>query len=94
MAILSQYPATGGVKGSNQRRILAAKKVPNTLRHLFCGLVGEGDRQNVPGAYSMFMDKVRYTVGNNPRLSGTCAGEDKEWAFGMQDGLLLRWVEM
>ena len=64
------------------------------LAHLACGLVGEGDGQDLVRLHPAGVDQVRDAMREHTRLAGARAGDDEEGPFGVDDGFPLRGVEI
>ncbi len=94
MAVLAQDSAAAGMKGGNQGGIAGTEQLLHPLGHLFGCLVGKGHGQDVPVTHPMFTDQMHNPVGDHPGLAGTGPGQDQKRAFGMLNGLLLRFVEV
>ena len=65
----------------------------HALAHLLCGLVGEGDCQDVPGRDTFVGDQVGDAVRYDARLAGAGAGENEQRAFRVFDGSALFRIE-
>ncbi len=61
--------------------------------HLRCGLVGEGERGDMPGFIAAVFDQVRDFLRDHARLAGTGASQHQTWAIHVFDGFTLRGVE-
>ena len=65
----------------------------DTFTHLGCGLVGEGDGENLAGGRAVGCEQVGDAVGEHARLAGAGARDDEQGRAGVQYGLLLAVVE-
>ena len=72
--------------------LLLAEDLGQPLVHFAGGLVGERDRQDLPGR-DPGLDQVGDAVDQDPRLAGPGAGQDEERPAGMEHGGLLLGVE-
>jgi hypothetical protein len=63
------------------------------LLHLRGGLVGEGDRHDLPGVHVALGEQPADAVGEHPRLARAGAGDDEQRRAGVHDGLDLARVE-
>ena len=71
----------------------AADQVADALAHLRRRLVGERDREDLPGTGLPGRQQVGDPVGEDAGLAGAGAGEDQERAAGVLDRFALRRVE-
>ncbi len=69
------------------------QEVSKTLAHLGGRLVGEGDRQDLPGTHALVVDHVRDAVGKHARLARARAREHEQRALGALGRLALGGVE-
>ena len=92
--IAPEDTSTGSMKCGDKRHIAAAEQLGDAFGHFFGRLVGERDRQNVPGAHPLFTNKPGDTIGDNPRLARTGTGQNQQRSFAVQNGLFLRRVEV
>ena len=72
---------------------LVAHDLGHALLHLPCGLVGEGQGQDVPGVQAR-REKVGYLVGQDPGLARSCAGYHQRGAVAIGHGFALAVVEL
>ena len=61
--------------------------------HLACGLVGESQREDMPGVVAA-VQQVHNLVGEDTRFAGPCSGDDQFGASEILDGGALRVVEL
>ena len=81
------------VKGRNPDALRAkADQLVHTLPHLACRLVGEGDRQYIPGIYAAFLHQVGYPVGNHSCFAASCPRKDQHRALRVKAGISLLFV--
>ena len=85
---------TEGVEGA-YGQVLGpyAQKRAQTLFHFPRGLVGEGNRQDVPGRNAQAQNQVGNAVGQHARLTRTGSGPHEHRAGGRGHGLPLLGVE-
>ena len=65
----------------------------NTFTHLGCGLVGEGNGENLAGGRAVGCEQVGDAVGEHASLAGAGARDDEQGRAGVQYGLFLAVVE-
>ena len=82
--------AAGGGSGLGRP---ARDEALNALAHLARGLVGEGDRQDLPGRHPPRRDEVRDARRDDPRLAGSRARDDEQRPVAVQHGFPLGIVE-
>ena len=92
--ITPQDASAGGVERGDERRVAAAEQLLDTLGHLACRLVGEGDRHDVPGAHPPLADQVGDAVGDDPGLARAGSGQDEERSLAVQHGRFLGRVQV
>jgi hypothetical protein len=61
--------------------------------HLLGGLVGEGDRQDLPGLRHVRVDQIGDPVGEHPGLAAAGPSEYQQRSLTVCDGLALGLVE-
>ena len=94
LGVDAQHPRAGGVEGGHPHRPhRAADQVADPLAHLGRRLVGEGDREDLPGAGLAGRQQVGDPVGEDAGLAGAGAGQDQQRPVGVLDRLALRRVE-
>jgi hypothetical protein len=82
------------MKGAHPEGVdLRAEQLADALSHLACGLVGEGDGQQVLGRNSAHPDQIGDAVRQYAGLAAACAREHEDRAFGRLHGLALLGVE-
>ena len=76
-----QYPGAHGVEGADPYLVSAlAHQGAHALAHLSGGLVGKGDRQNMPRLYAV-IDQVGNAVGEGARLAAARARQNEHRPF-------------
>ncbi len=94
LAVLAQHAHAHGVEGADPHAAGASRQeVAQTLAHLGGRLVGEGDRQDLPGAHALVVDHVRDAVGEHARLARARAREHEQRPLGALGRLALGGVE-
>ena len=91
--VAAQNAHAKGVEGGQQRfgQRAVFEQLVDTLGHLRRGFVGKRDRQDGVGRYIPYLDEIRDTVGDHPRLAGSRPGENKQGTVdGFNSGALLR----
>ena len=89
-----QEPGPEGVEGLDPGvGSLEAEQVPEPLPHLARRLVGEGDREHVPGGDAPLPDQVGDAVHDDPGLAGAGSGQHEERPVPVQHGLALGVVQ-
>ena len=82
-----------GMKGADPYLVSAlAHQGAHALTHLFGGLVGKGDRQNMPRLYAV-VDQVGNAVGERARLAAARARQNEHRPFEGFGGLALLRVQ-
>jgi hypothetical protein len=66
--------------------------VVDTASHLISCLIGKGYRENAVGIHTAYIDQVRNAVNEDPGLTGTGPGKDKDRTFRCEDRLLLLFI--
>ncbi len=66
-----------------------AEDLFDALAHLFGGLVGEGDGQDVVGGDAAFLNEIGDAVGDDAGFAAAGAGEEKHGAVDGEDSLAL-----
>ena len=66
----------------------------DALAHLARGLVGERDREDLPGLRLVGVDQEGDAVREHARLAAAGAGEDQQRPLAVRDGLALGLVEV
>ena len=95
LGLAPEDPPAGGVEGEDPDRARdRAEQIFETLAHLPGRLVGEGDREDLVRLHAAGVDQVRDAVGEHARLAGARAGDDEERAFGRENRLALRGVQV
>jgi hypothetical protein len=95
LRLAPQDPAAGGMEGEDPDRARdRAEQVLEPLAHLACGLVRERDREDLVRLHAAGVDQVRDAVGEDAGLARARPGHDEQRAFGGQDRLALRRVEV
>ena len=90
----AEDPHAHGVEGRDPDSLTGpAQDLVHAVPHLAGGLVGEGDRQDIPGIDLAFVDQVCDPVGDHPGLAAAGAGQDQDRTFCLEAGLLLLPVE-
>ena len=93
--LLPQHPGAEGMEGSYKRRV---KGIPqhglDPLFHFVCGLIGEGDAEDVGGRDSVFVYQICIPVGQGSGFPGTGPGDDPDIPFRSGDGLHLGWIQI
>ena len=90
----AQHPRAGRVEGHHPHRPRGvAEQQPDALAHLGRGLVGEGDREDLPRPRAPGVDQVGDAVREHARLARAGAREDEQRPVAGHDGLTLRSVE-
>ena len=77
----------GCEQGFGERGV--AENFVDSLGHLLCGLVGEGDGEDGVRGHASFLDEVCDAVRDNASLSGPCACKQKDGAIDRLDAFLL-----
>ena len=86
-------PHTSGVEGGHPHALrVVTAELDHPLPHLARCLVGEGDREDLPGRCAL-SDEAGDPPREDPRLARAGAGDDHERAFTVEDGLALGRVE-
>ncbi len=70
-----------------------AHQLLDALLHLARGLVGEGDREDLPRVDPALGQQVGDAVGEHPGLAGTGPGDDEQRRTGVHDGGALLGVQ-
>ena len=70
-----------------------AEQPPHAAAHLLCGLVREGDRQDLVRLRLIGVDQERDPVREHPRLAAAGTGQDQQRALAVRDRLALGLVE-
>jgi hypothetical protein len=93
--VRAQDPRAQCVEGAERDGAgeLRADAAGEPLAHLAGRLVGEGDRQDLPGVGYALLDQVRGAFGHHARLAGAGARDYQQRAVGVKDGLALFRVE-
>ena len=85
----------GGVEGEDPDRARRAAEHPlEALAHLPRRLVRERDREDLVRLDAAGVDQVRHPIGEHARLPRARPGDDEQRAFGGENGLALRLVEV
>ena len=93
MCLLPEDPCAEGMEGPGPGQDIGpAHDRLEPLLHLACGLVGEGEAQDLPGRYPLG-DEVGHPVHDDPGLAGPGAGKDQDGPVHVPDGPLLFGVE-
>ena len=95
LALLAQDAREDGVERAHieSAGLLVAHDLGHALLHLPCGLVGEGQGQDVPGVQAR-REKVGYLVGQDAGLARSCAGYHQRGAVAIGHGFALAVVEL
>src|SRR4030042_2384533 len=72
----------------------SSKKSLYPFSHLIGRLIGEGDRENVPGLHPFFFNKISNSVSQDSGLSTSRTCKHQEWSLGFQNRLLLNRIEI
>ncbi len=64
----------------------------DSLAHLFCRFVGEGDSEDVPRGHAT-VNEVYDTVRNDTGFARTCSRENHQRPFSMGDRCALLFIE-
>ena len=88
----AQEAGADGMEGSDSRPRRRAE-TRDALAHLFGGLVGEGDRQDVPRGDTL-LNEVGDAVSDDARLSGTRPRKHQQRTLDMSNRLTLRLVQI
>ena len=92
--LTAQHTHAEAVKGRDPHVLGArANQRLNTFTHLGCGLVGEGNGENLAGGRAVGSEQVGDAVGQHASLTGAGARDDEQGRAGVQYGLLLAFVE-
>ena len=95
-AVAAQQPHRKGVKGrhpGSRRAAHAPEQRRYPVAHFTGGLVGEGDRQDGIGRYSLDADQTSDAMRNHPRLAASRAGQNQDRAVEMADSVTLLGIE-
>ena len=91
----AQNATENGVEGAHpQARGFAADELRDPLLHLFGGLVGEGQRQDLRCVRFVRRQQMRDAEGEYARLSRARSGDDQQRTIGMHRGGPLRFVQL
>ena len=69
-----------------------ANEMDDPLFHLLRGLVGEGNRQNLPRRHAPLGNEIGNSMRKHASLPRSGAGEDQQRTFRMLDGLALNGI--
>ena len=95
LALLAQDAREDGVERAHieSAGALVAHDLGHALLHLPCGLVGEGQGQDVPGVQAR-REEVGYLVGQDAGLARSCAGYHQRGTVAIGHGFALAVVEL
>ena len=89
----AEDPDTHGVECGDPHTLSAeADQVVNALAHLPRSLVGESDRENIPGIHSALIHQISDPVSDHPGLSAARARKDQNRSLCPSDGLSLLFI--
>ena len=90
----TQNAGEDGVEGAHPDVAgLAAYQLHDTLLHLGCRLVGEGEGKDVKGVDPQ-VDEMGYAIGQRARLATARAGNNHHRPFGAGGSLALRFIQL
>ena len=94
LRLAAQDPYARAVEGHDPHRVGArADQLLDALLHLARGLVGEGDREDLPGVHAAGRQEVGDAVGEHPGLAGARAGDDEQGRARVHHGRALLLVQ-
>ena len=88
LGVGAQHPQAGRVEGRDPHLArVGTHEVDDASAHLVGGLVGEGDRHDLPGPRVARREEVRDAPGEDPGLARTGAGDDEQGPAAVHDGM-------
>ncbi len=92
--VTPQDPVAGGVEcPSMHPRGVAFEEATDSVQHLACSLVGEGEQQDLTGR-DPILDEPAGAVDQGPGLTGAGAGEYQHGSAGVHDRRILLFIEI
>ncbi len=94
LRLAAQDADARAVEGHHPHRVgTRADELLDALLHLARGLVGEGDREDLPGVHIALAEEVGDAVGEHAGLAGAGAGHDEQRGVRVNDGRALVLVQ-
>ena len=96
LSLSTQYSGKDRVERAHLQiaGLLLPNQSTNTLLHLASGLIGKGQRQDVPRLIGMISQQIGNLIGQHTGFSRTGTRYYQLWAVTISDGLALSLIQL